>query len=85
MVDETTPTPGADSSEHVTIIREGRSSGGMIVAVLALVIIALVAIWALNSNGDRTDSSVAAAADKVGSAAEKVGNAAENAGERLNQ
>lgn len=74
------------SEPDVTIIKEKGSSGGMIVALVALALIALAAFWLISNNGKTTtnpsDANVAAAADKVGAAAEKVGNAVENAAKR---
>jgi len=75
-------------AEHVTIVKErGSGMGGMMVALLALVVIAVVAFWALDDRkapADPSDASIAAAADKVGGAAEKVGNAAEEAVKKIN-
>ncbi len=80
---ETTARP-----EHVTIIKErGSGMGGIMIAVLAIVVIAVVAFWAIGSNQksvDPSDASIAAAADKVGSAAQKVGTAAEEAVKKIN-
>ena len=84
MSDRIVETP----TEHVTIVKESSrgSGGGILVALIALVVIAAIAFWAIN-NANRTspsDASISAAADKVGTAAQKVGNAAEDAVKKIN-
>ena len=73
--------------DHVTIIKErGSSGGGMMVAVLAIVLIAIAAFYLLSNRTDPSskDASITAAANKVGNAADKVGNAAEDAVKKVN-
>lgn len=86
MEETTVRSTETRSPEHVTIVRERGSSGGMIVAIIALVLIAVAAFWAFGSGGNESsDNGVAAAADKVGAAADKVGEAAETAGRRMTE
>ncbi|MFM5929281.1 MAG: hypothetical protein ACKOPQ_00050 [Novosphingobium sp.] len=70
-----------NSPDHVTIIKEGNSGGGIFLGILAAVVLALVAFWALSGtkSNDSADASIRAAADKVGAAADKVGDAAQDA------
>lgn len=75
MTEEAKGTPPRD---NVTIIREGHGSGGVIVGLIALVLIALAAFWAFGGDRQTNQSSVSAAADKVGAAADKVGAAADD-------
>ena len=81
---ETTARP-----EHVTVINErgGSGMGGIMIALIALVLRFAIAFFAINSSQskvDPSDASIAAAADKVGGAAEKIGNAAEEAVKKIN-
>jgi len=75
------------SDPDVTVIKEKGSGGGVIVAIIALVIVAAVAFWLISTKSDAppSDANVAAAADKVGAAAEQVGNAAEDAVSKIDQ
>ena len=82
--------PDVTHVEHVTVVEDsgrsrGGSGGGMMLALLALVLIAAVAFWMVtqNKSGAAKDRSVAAAADKVGNAADKIGNAAEDAVKKI--
>lgn len=69
------------SEPDVTIVKEKGSGGGMIVAIVALALVAVVAFWLISTQktANPSDVNVAAAADKVGAAADKVGNAVEDA------
>lgn len=75
-----------DNPDHVTIVKERGSSGGMMFFGLLAVIVLAVAIYFL-TQGNRvspSDVSVSNAAEKVGAAADKVGNAAEDAVKKTN-
>lgn len=78
--------PQDGNSDHVTIIRERGGSGGIIVAVLALALIAVAAFWLIGSSHEKSasDAGIAVAAEKVGNAADKVGGAAEDAAKNMN-
>ncbi|MFM5908099.1 MAG: hypothetical protein ACKOPO_11040 [Novosphingobium sp.] len=71
------------SPDHVTIIKEGNSGGGIFLGIVAAVVLALVAFWMLSGsrNGDSADASIRAAADKAGAAADKAGAAADRIGD----
>lgn len=74
----------ANSPDHVTIIKEGNSGGGMVLGILVAVVLAIVAFMVFsNSDRNSTDASIEAAANKVGSAADKVGNAAQDAAKKV--
>jgi hypothetical protein len=69
-------------TEHVTVVREGGSFGGIILGIIALAIIAGLVIWLATSRNDNggANSSITTAAQKVGNAADKVGDAAGRSG-----
>lgn len=81
-----TETPNGNTHTHTTVVTEGeKSSGGSkwFIAI-ALVIIAVLGLFAFNQMGSAEiakDEAVAEAADNIGEAAGQVGNAAENVGE----
>jgi hypothetical protein len=85
MADEIVETDAPARIDRVTVIKERRSGGGMMLAMVALVAIAAIAFWAIGSNGkpDTGEVSIAAAADKVGAAADKIGSAAEDAVKKI--
>ena len=70
--------------DHVTIVKERSSGGTAVIAIIALLLIAAFAYFVLVRQPDnRTDPSIAAAADKGGAAAEKVGDAAEDTARKV--
>jgi len=72
--------------ERVTVIKESSGgNGGMVLAIVALVLVALGGFYLLSTGGtaDPADASIAAAADKVGAAADQVGDAASEAASKI--
>ena len=73
----------SDRPDHVTIIKEGNSGGGIFLGIVA-VVLAIVAFMVFsNSDRNSTDASIEAAANKVGAAADKVGDAAQDAAKKV--
>ena len=73
-----------NAPDHVTIIKEGNSGGGILLGIVVAVVLAIVAFMVFSGSkvADPSDASIKNAADKVGAAAEKVGNAAEDAAKK---
>lgn len=74
-----------NSPDHVTIIKEGNSGGGIFLGVALAVILAIIAfmVFSGSNTADPSDASIKAAAEKVGAAADKVGDAAQDAAKKV--
>lgn len=74
-----------NSPEHVTIIKEGGSGGGVVLGMAVAVILAILAfmVFSGSNKADPSDASIKAAAEKVGAAADKVGDAAQDAAKKV--
>ncbi|MBO9575125.1 MAG: hypothetical protein J7494_05265 [Sphingobium sp.] len=68
----------ANESDKVIV---EKSSGGPLVAILAILVIALIAVgaYSLIQNQNHKDASISTAAEKVGDAAQDAGEAAKTA------
>jgi len=93
MTEERTTTvesPDGQTHTNTTVIREeprhGGGSGKWLV-LAALVLIAIISVWAISSYGGAEaakDNAIANAANEVGDAAGQVGDAAQDAANSLN-
>lgn len=74
-----------NSPDHVTIIKEGSSGGGIVLGLAVAVILAILAfmVFSGSNQADPSDASIKAAAEKVGAAADKVGDAAQDAAKKV--
>ncbi|RKF23209.1 hypothetical protein D6851_01635 [Altericroceibacterium spongiae] len=79
--------PDGKTHTHTTVITDKpRSGGSWVVIALALLVVAVIGIWAVSSLGGAEvakDNAIAEAADEVGNAAGQVGDAAQNAANKL--
>jgi hypothetical protein len=74
-----------NSPDHVTIIKERSSGGGVVLGMAVAVILAILAfmVFSGSDKADPSDASIKAAAEKVGAAADKVGDAAQDAAKKV--
>jgi len=84
-----TETPDGGAHTSTTIVTDGaprRSGGGMVALAVALVLVALVALWAFSTMGGAEvskDNAIADAAGEIGDAAGQVGDAAGDVADRV--